>query len=430
MNFNPAAVANLAEPAAQSIHSSDSGGSSPPSHFLPRVVLARENTSDIDFVRVVVKLTEDFYKHDFDYDDSSLDVDASDYEYVLAEKLTEHRYDIFSQIILSAPFLKLVGTTSTVKGYGNLSNPWTVRRKFSVKQNKWESSFPFCPSENAGDEYCLIRSPVEIAIPFDYVEPVVNTIRKLGHHIDLRMNWETSHILLNDATLTNNPPRLCDIFKAMAFCGVDYFSFCFTGQRWPKVYGDFDNDGLEGPEDHFWNWLGGMQGSRIMKTTGCEVAVPMIHVARASYAGRYPATWTYNPHTVSAQKEHFQGNYGSRPTIRSYPLWNVKDEYKGGASFKFDKYHSHEQSGGLSKIKCYIDAPARVMRNYTTVNINYSHGRYPTNIYNFKTSLTTMKESAKRCYYHVETSGCSHRVEVELCFTYLPNDPKEKDFLR
>ena len=59
----------------------------------------------------------------------------------------------------------------------------------------------------------------------------IDAICEMGHHIGVRADWEKSHLVINDATTINNPPCLCDVFKAFAYCGVTYFSFTSNGQR-------------------------------------------------------------------------------------------------------------------------------------------------------------------------------------------------------
>ena len=97
----------------------------------------------------------------------------------------------------------------------------------------------------AGKEYCLFRYPIEVAIPGCYVIEVVDMIRSMGHHIELNAAWKTSHIVVNQATQTNNPPTLRDWFKAFAYVGVTYIAFTSNGQRWPVT----ELDDLESNDD-------------------------------------------------------------------------------------------------------------------------------------------------------------------------------------
>ena len=63
---------------------------------------------------------------------------------------------MFSENILNENFIKLVGTTSQINGYGAIRSFYTVKKKFSVRSDEWEKN-PICPKDYKGDEYYLIR---------------------------------------------------------------------------------------------------------------------------------------------------------------------------------------------------------------------------------------------------------------------------------
>lgn len=106
--------------------------------------------------------------------------------------------------------------------------------------------------KNALKEYLLIRAPVELAVLGKDVEKIVDMIRMLGNHVLLREDWQTSHIILNDASIRNNPFSLWVVFQAMAYVGVEYFSFCMHGMRWPIVSHE-----CNGLDKDFWMWFEG-----------------------------------------------------------------------------------------------------------------------------------------------------------------------------
>ena len=112
--------------------------------------------------------------------------------------------------------------------------------------------FAICPEEVKGKEYLLIRAPLELAVLGKDVEAIVDMIRMLGNHVLLREDWKTSHIILNDASIRNNPFTLYVVFEAMAYVGVEYFSFCMHGMRWPIF-----SDQCNGIDKNFWMWFEG-----------------------------------------------------------------------------------------------------------------------------------------------------------------------------
>ena len=278
--------------------SEDTHGDDPlyyhPSVTIPKLVFETDQVlhsgdiADVDFIRAVVVLSPQFYEHEtlelvemFEKEDQYPETDEE-----LDAMKTNSRFHLFSKHIANEDFVKLFGCASHTKGYGNSSSFHSLKRRFSVIKNDWRTKFPYCPEDMAGNEYCLIRSPVEIAIPGAFVLNVVQVMQDLGHHIGVRTDWETSHIVVNDATTMNNPPCLRDWIKAIAYCGVTYVVFVSHGQRWPIKFGN--QAGLEGAEYHFWDWYESINSNDFLHTRNCSIAVPMIHTGVTFKGGKYP----------------------------------------------------------------------------------------------------------------------------------------------
>ena len=226
--------------------SSDDTHGDDPLYYHPNVIIPKTDecsgflvkshdvVCDVDFVRAVVVLSPEFYQHGNDEWDVLFEKEDQFPETIeeLNALKTSSRYSLFCKYIANGPFEKLFGCSSHTRGYGNSASFLSLKRRFSVSSTDWSTKFPYCPEEMAGNKYCLIRSPVEIAIPGAYVLKVVNVMRDLGHHVCVRHDWETSHIVVNDATMINNPPCLRgDWIKAIAYCSVTYVVFVSHGQR-------------------------------------------------------------------------------------------------------------------------------------------------------------------------------------------------------
>ena len=408
-----------------------------PIDFQPKVLIPKRDFSnnfqeglggqcDLDFIRVVVTLTPAFYKYCPNSNDPTQIDDAEEQEELTDEEIeaaTALRYKNICDNVLTENFIKLVGTSSQVKGYGASSNYHQVRRKFCVVESDWDKH-PYCPREYAGNEYCLIRTPIEIAIPRSYVMPVILAIRQMGHHIDVNANWRTSHLVINDATIANNAPCLRDIFRAIAYCGVTYIAFTSNGQRWPVFDGQDENCGLEGAATYFWNWWEEIQNNPILDSTGCKFFLPIIHSGITVEAGKYPASWTFQRgnQAAAARGAYLIGMYGCTLRAETFPLWNVRDRNTGGLRFTVTNSRNCKEMYGISKITLYVDAGARVSRNYRTVNINWSKGTYPTYIKTWLNRLLTMKVAMQRMIHHIETAGCNHRIELVHIFTFKTDD--------
>jgi hypothetical protein len=210
------------------IHKSFLRPTSLPAELLP---LLLEGVYDIDFIRLTIQLTQQFYEDLFDVNDWNEylnDRHPSPDDIGMLKML--HREERLFQHIINKLFLGFVGT-GKVKAFGSICSKHSLEKRMSVHSEKPFESYPLAPREMHGNEYALIRWPVEISIPKEYVEPVIHALQLIGHHVGLRSDWAKSHIIINDITIANNPPPIADIFRALAHAGCTYFSLVIVGQR-------------------------------------------------------------------------------------------------------------------------------------------------------------------------------------------------------
>jgi len=210
------------------IHKSFLRPASLPAELLP---LLLEGVYDIDFIRLTIQLTQQFYEDLFDVNDWNEylnDRHPSPDDIGMLKML--HREERLFQHIINKLFLGFVGT-GKVKAFGSICSKHSLEKRMSVHSEKPFENYPLAPREMHGNEYALIRWPVEISIPKEYVEPVIHALQLIGHHVGLRSDWAKSHIIINDITIANNPPPIADIFRALAHAGCTYFSLVIVGQR-------------------------------------------------------------------------------------------------------------------------------------------------------------------------------------------------------
>ena len=97
--------------------------------------------------------------------------------------------------------------------------------------------------------------------------------------------------------------------------------------------------------------------------------------------------------------------------------------HNGGAHFTLDKPHLTVKSKGTKKIKCYIDATARVSKNYGDgFEIDASRFKMPATVKIMKTKLTTIKTMSDRLNHHISEVGCKYRIEIEQYYSWLEDD--------
>jgi hypothetical protein len=107
-----------------------------------------------------------------------------------------------------------------------------VKRKFSITTDNttWETR-PLCPERYRGKEFVLFSYPIEVAILGTYVEPFVKQMQHCNHHVKLRDDWKTSHLVIDEQSCKNNPPPLGDVFKVLAYIGCTAY-FVISKNPW------------------------------------------------------------------------------------------------------------------------------------------------------------------------------------------------------
>jgi hypothetical protein len=142
--------------------------------------------------------------------------------------------------IFSTNFHCLFGLSSRITVHHASANSNVLKRKFSVirlpgNANPAEicdnlKKFPYIEKNYVGNEYALCRTPLEIAIPKEFVKPFIKSINsKARYNVQLRQKWESKHIVICPRSVTNIPPTFRAVLRAILNVKPGYLSLVSNG---------------------------------------------------------------------------------------------------------------------------------------------------------------------------------------------------------
>jgi hypothetical protein len=83
-----------------------------------------------------------------------------------------------------------------------------------------------------GNEYVICSTPLEIAIPREYVKKFVQSMNENElYNIELRNKWETKHVLISRRSIINNAPTLGSVIRSILRIKTPYCSMVSNGLR-------------------------------------------------------------------------------------------------------------------------------------------------------------------------------------------------------
>jgi hypothetical protein len=152
-------------------------------------------------------------------------------------------------------FKKMFGFGSRISVHGPATTTKKLETKFSVmkldnphdvyEQAEKMKKSPFCKQEYMGNEYVIIRTPIEIAIPKEYVIAFIQSVNMHdNYNLELRQGWETSHVIIKPRSVRNNAPPLGVIIRAILREKIPYCSIVSNGLRM-KFNVEVDRNGLQ-----------------------------------------------------------------------------------------------------------------------------------------------------------------------------------------